>query len=276
MKKCIGACLNLLSYFSLPKAVSIAFKLFSTPRKGRLKARELSDFLSQAEQYAISIDGQQIHCYKWNAHLVSKPLVLLIHGWESNSNRWEQLVAFLGRENYRFVAFDAFGMGLSSGKVFNVPAYSNLIRQMLLHFEPSRVVSHSLGSFALLSSLAGHYYSFLEKVVLLGCPNRFKDVLVNYGDMMSYNSKLRNGIYDYAQTLIDVPLDDYAAEYYIEKFNLPVLLIHDRLDDVVVLEECHLFHERIKVANSHLVLTEGYGHSLQDAKVYQAIEDFIQ
>jgi hypothetical protein len=42
MKKVIGFAINVLSLFSMRKAVDIAYLLFSTPRKGNLKEKYLS------------------------------------------------------------------------------------------------------------------------------------------------------------------------------------------------------------------------------------------
>lgn len=273
MKKIIGCLLNIFSKFYFKKSVFIAFDLFCKPRAGKLHG-DLPQILMESEINRFDYKDSFIQYYWWNKDLKNKPIVLLIHGWESNAARWEPLIRYLG-QNYRILGFDAKGLGASPGRRFNVPEFSELIGTVISKFRPTLIVSHSLGSFALLAQLAKVHYEFISKVVLTGCLDKFGDVLLNYSKMMGYNKELENGILRYAENLIDMPIDNYASRLFIKSVNARFLLIHDKRDEIVLLEECETFHRVFKDLDHTIVYTDVYGHSLQGAEVYQTIGNFI-
>ncbi|WP_026038727.1 alpha/beta hydrolase [Myroides injenensis] len=273
MKKIIGCLLNIFSKFNKRKSVFIAFDLFCKPRAGKLHG-DLPQILKESDINRFDYKDSFIQYYLWNKDLENKPLILLIHGWESNAARWEPLIRYLGK-NYRIIGFDARGLGASPGRRFNVPEFSELIGTVISKFQPTIIVSHSLGSFALLAQLAKEQYKFISKVVLTGCLDKFGDVLLNYSKMMGYNKKLEDGILRYAESLINMPIDSYASHLFIKSAKAEFLLIHDKRDEIVLLEECEIFHKVFKESNHTIVYTDLYGHSLQGVEVYQTIGNFI-
>jgi pimeloyl-ACP methyl ester carboxylesterase len=75
------------------------------------------------------------------------------------------------------------------------------------------------------------------------------------------------------QNRFNYTVENYHVAEYAKKLTAHTLLIHDK-DDVVTKAE---FSEQIvaNIANGKLILTEGYGHSLQGAKIYAMIGEFL-
>ena len=92
--KSYGLYLNILVLFSPKKAQTLAFKLFSNPRDGRLDRRNLPDFLKDNLLETLHYKHHDFQTYKW---LGNDEIVLLVHGWESNSSRWEKLHKHLSK-----------------------------------------------------------------------------------------------------------------------------------------------------------------------------------
>ncbi|MEC4115189.1 alpha/beta hydrolase [Myroides pelagicus] len=275
MKKVIGSGLNVLSWFNLSKSVELAFTLFSTPRKGKIEG-EFPLFLDKADKGSMLVKGQRVQYYQWNIDDVDKPLIMLIHGWESNSNRWEEVVKYLSYDQYRFIAFDAFGLGKSQGKRFKVPDFSDLIDVMLAKFSPDYVIAHSLGAFASLACLSVKSYPFIQRLVLLGGPDSFQDILLKYSKMMGYNKSITNGILDYAQGLLTMPLANYSSVCFLNGVTIPLIVIHDQSDCAVLVSECRAFHKKVIEMNNKVIFTDQLGHSLQSDEVYEYIKEFIK
>ncbi|MEC4117811.1 alpha/beta hydrolase [Myroides phaeus] len=275
MKKFVGFIVNVISLFSVQRAVAISYKFLTSPRKGQIKHDEVFPFLNSATQTQLPYKDSYIQTYQWNAERSDLPIIIFFHGWESNSNRWEAMVTYFGN-NYRYIAVDAIGLGLSPGKKITIVGYADMIDFCLKTFQPTYVISHSLGSFSLLNRLAVDQYPSVEKAVLLGCLDEYSSVVKNYVAMMGYRSVIHKRLIQKVEQIIKMPIQAYASYLLVEKCTVPLLLVHDRGDDVIYESDCVKFHQKMVDLNQNIVATEGLGHSLQDKVVYQSILDFIE
>ena len=94
LTKGFGLYINSLHYLNAKFAAETAYTLFSVPRQGLLKA--LPTFLNSSRTKDLSFGKQKIKTYEWEGE---KETVLLIHGWESNANRWQGVIQFLKKKN---------------------------------------------------------------------------------------------------------------------------------------------------------------------------------
>jgi pimeloyl-ACP methyl ester carboxylesterase len=267
--KCIGMYINILSYISPKKSLKLAYKLFSEPRKGRLKKDNLPKSLLKAEQENHFHNQHQFHTHTWKGN---DEIVLLIHGWESNASRWKKFLPYLKKTGKTIIAIDGPAHGLSSGKEFNVPLYSEFIDKIVQKYNPKIVIGHSIGGNAI-AYFQAHYNHQFEKMVLLGSPSDFSVILKNYVKMLGLNAKVHQALATYTKERFNVTIDEFSASKFLEKTSIPGIIAHDTDDDVV------LFKEGKKIANSwksaQFVETNGLGHSMHDEKLYQTIIDFI-
>ncbi|WP_410879988.1 alpha/beta hydrolase [Myroides sp. DW712] len=274
MEKVVGALINLISLGSMPIAVHWVHKLFATPRKGKLKLQQLPVFLQQARLDSLIYKEEQVYTYQWNETASDKPLILLIHGWESNSARWEALVHYLGND-FRYVALDAPSLGRSPGKNLSVKNYQEVIDLALRTFKPQFVIGHSLGAFALFQQLGEKKYPGLEKAVIMGAFDRFEVILSHYYTLLGYSKRVREAYHIYIEHLINKPLASYCSEAAVQRVHLPVLCLHDREDPQVSNQEAEHFHQALLQHDNLVVTTTNLGHSLQDEAVFKTIQAFF-
>jgi len=267
--KIIGFLLNLLSLFAPKIAAKKALDLFCTPRKGNILDTQKA-FLSTATQEQLELDGTSIMTYVWKG--IGKT-VLLAHGWESNAFRWHKLVKTLQSHNYNIVALDAPAHGDSGGQQFNAVAYSEFINKVVKRYEPEILIGHSVGGMASVFFQKKYQFQKLEKLVLLGAPSEFVNVLKNYTALLSYNGRLKKWLNKLIIERFGNMPESYSTAAYLRSINTKGLIIHDKNDKIIAYKEALLINESFK--NSRLITTEGYGHSLHHDSVNQDIVEFL-
>ena len=190
LPKIVGSGLNLIGYISPLYAAKLAINVFSTPRKGKLNETE-SDYLKSAIQEQISCNGLSIKTYYWSG---IKETILLVHGWESNSFRWKDLIELLKLENYNIVSVDAPAHGDSDGKTFNAVLYSQCIHTAIKKFDVNIIIGHSIGGTASAISYFEHDLESVKKLISLGSPANLESLVNNYKQMMGFNKRVSNAM----------------------------------------------------------------------------------
>lgn len=267
--KSVGIYINFLSYVAPKKAANLAYKLFSTPRLGRLSAGNLPQILQKANQETWTKNGHLFQTYLWKGN---DTVIVLVHGWESNASRWEKLLPYLLKSGNTIIAIDAPAHGLSSGKEFNVPLYATFIDAVIQKHQPKHIIGHSIGGLAA-TYYQHHYKHSLEKMILLGAPSDFKILLENYVKLLGLNSKIWNALLVYIKERLQINVDDFSGHLFLKNSNLQGIIAHDTTDTVV------RFSEAEKLATSWekamFITTTGFGHSLHGDELYQKITSFL-
>ena len=266
----LGAYYNALSYISKAYAAHKAILLFSKPRKGKI-TEEQEDFLGTAFQEELQFENLPIMTYRW---LGKKETILMVHGWESNSGRWQNLILKLKQKGYHIIALDAPAHGQSGGKLFNAILYSEFIQEASKHFKPKIIITHSVGGMATTFCLNKYQNKELEKLVLIGTPSEFKQVLKRYTDMMGYNQRIINGINAVILERFGAEPSAFSTAKFIKGIDLKGLIIHDEDDKVIPYSDAVQIKNSFK--NSALITTKGMGHSLNNGEVASYILDFLE
>lgn len=267
--KLVGGYINLLSYASKPYAANKALNLFMQPRAGNIN-EEQHDFLDTAYQEELSYEDYPIMTYRW---LGKKQTILLVHGWESNAARWKKLIGTLKKKGFYVIALDAPAHGRSGSKVFNAILYAEFINVVAQRFSPDIIIGHSVGGMA--SALFQHKYRFakLKKIILLGAPSEFKDIMKRYTDMLSYNQRV---ISELEHTIVErfgSSADTFSTARFLSSIESEGLIIHDKNDPIIPYNDALRIKDSFK--NSRLITTKGLGHSLNHASVAEHIYAFI-
>lgn len=266
--KTIGKSVNGISYIAPNYAAKLAVTIFSTPRKGKLKEKEAS-FLNSAIQNDIIHDNFKVRTYHWSG---KKETVLLVHGWESNTARWKDLIKILHSQDYNILALDAPAHGASGSKTFNAILYSECIHTVLKQFNVDVIIGHSIGGTA--SALATNKYQLsINKLILLGSPSNFDEVINNYIKMMGYNNKVTKAINAYYLKYFGQLPSFYCVENFSKNITTKGLIIHDKKDRIISYRDALEFSKYYK--NSKLVATKGFGHGLKSDEVYTHIINFL-
>jgi len=268
--KSIGLYLNLLSFVFPKKANLLAFQLFSQPRKGKLSKNKIPKTLAKANLEKIQFQEQEIATYIWKGN---ETVILLVHGWESNSSRWKKMLPYLQDTDSTIIALDAPGHGLSGGKEFTITKYAEWIDVIVKKYQPKYLIGHSFGGKTCLYYQSHYKNSSIDKMVILGAPNDFKTILHNYTKLLSLNSSIAEGLDEKCSKIFQKKLDDFTGKHFVSKIKTKGFIAHDINDTVV------LFDQGKKIATAWedaiFIETLGLGHALHDDTLYKQVVSFL-
>ena len=271
LPRIVGAYYNLLSLIAREKATQKAFDLFSQPRIGRLTPMD-QEFLSTAErEQMLASSSGQLKTYEWN--IEGTKTILLLHGWESNSARWKNLIKLLLQDGHHVVAIDAPAHGGSEGTYFNMMLYGDFIDVAHRKFEPYFTVGHSVGGGSLAYYLSHYNGPKPERIALLGVPSELEQMLQYYARIIGLGTRNVQHLREYILRNTGKAIRYFSVKKFCNKIQLPTLIVHDIEDTIAMFKDSQAYHNIIPV--SELVLTNGLGHSLQGAEVYQRIRTFF-
>ena len=271
MKNTISFIINLIGKFHLNLASKWSYFFFSTPFKGRLKVHQLPIILTKAKIDKHQIDHLKYASYCWQKGNKS---VLLIHGWESNSSRWEALILKFISVGYTVHAIDAPAHGLSAGKRFNVFDHSKCIADYQLKNQIPFVIGHSIGGTSVMYHLTHTEQKFIKKVVILGAPSEFKGLIENYANTLKLNHRIYMRLIDFLNQKYKYPVLDFSIAEFCKTLDIEGKIFHDESDDVIAINEGQLINKKWK--NSNFEMTQGLGHSMQDNELNDKIIFFMK
>lgn len=267
--KSIGKALNATSLISSKYASKKALNLFASPRKGRYNESQLK-VLNKAKYKTLHYENHEIATYHFKGN---SKTILLAHGWESNASRWSYLFNDLMAQDYNIILLDGPAHGQSGGKQFNAILYSEFINVVAEAYKPEVLIGHSVGGMASVFCMHNHDLDFVKKMVLLGAPAHFTGVFTRYKTMMGYNHRISEGLDRIVFERFGKPTDYFSAANFTKDIQAKGLIIHDKKDRIIPYEDALLFANRY--ANSELVTTEGFGHSLRDDSITPHIIEFL-
>ncbi|PHN06917.1 alpha/beta fold hydrolase [Flavilitoribacter nigricans] len=251
-----------------------AFELFTTPRT-RAKHRSPEPLLAEARIFEILFGKHMLKCYEWGS---GTRTVLLVHGWESRGTALRTFVPELVEQGFRVVAMDGPAHGDSGGTRANLRTFGEAVRLVIRRLgDVHSVITHSFGGAATvfaLSELDKEIY--LEKLVLIGTPNRMENVF--QGSVKTLN--VPPGAVKHYRRLVEEKVGRPLPEASLSSLGLQAqigeaLIVHDTDDQAVSLDAARLVAE--SWPNARMIITEGYGHYrlMKNPDVIRRVADFI-
>ncbi|MET0758913.1 MAG: alpha/beta hydrolase [Flavobacterium sp.] len=268
--KSIGLYINVLSFVFPKKASQLAYALFSEPRTGKLSKNNLPEILQDAATETFQQDEHSFQTYTWKGN---DTIILLVHGWESNASRWENMLPYLKQSGSTIIAIDGPAHGLSSGKEFSIPKYAEFIDLAVKKFKPQYLIGHSIGGKACLYYQSSYQNTTVQKIVILGSPSDFKIILRNYIALLSLNAKISKALEDHYLNYFKLKIEDFSGKLYASKIDIKGLIAHDINDTVVLFEEGKKIASTWK--NAVFIETKGLGHSMHDDELYKKVAHFL-
>ncbi|MBC7640908.1 MAG: alpha/beta fold hydrolase [Flavobacterium sp.] len=270
LTKSYGQYINLLSLSSAVKASQKAFELFSQPRKGKLTLDKIPSALLQPNYETFIFQDNQYQVYVWPGN---EEIILLIHGWESNSSRWKKLLPYLIETGKTIVALDAPAHIFSTGIEFTVPKYANVIAELTKKYNPNYIIGHSIGAAAIIYYQYVNQNTNIDKIVLMGAPSDLQILIDNFCNMLSLNNKVKAELEKRFEAKVGMKVSQFSGMKFAEKVDTKTLLIHDKNDEVVFIGEGKKMAKTFK--NVEFIETENLGHGLHSKKIYQKIINFL-
>lgn len=268
--KALGQYLNILAVFSPDAAARRAFLTFTKVRRGRVKPVQ-QEYLEAAKFSVEEIAGHKVQTYRWPG---DGQRVLLVHGWESNTFRWRNLIRFLQEEGFDIMAFDAPGHGHSSGKYLNAFLYSECLDFLTRSFDPYAVIGHSMGGLTALYHAHRHPDGTAQKIVTIGSPSELQDILKHYQLLLGFNDRVLHALDAFFFSEFGYRARDFSTAEFARSITKKGLILHDHKDQIAPFLAAMKVHEAWE--GSTLVSTKGLGHSMHQESVNQRIVEFLK
>jgi pimeloyl-ACP methyl ester carboxylesterase len=266
--------INTLSIVSKRRAAKIAFQLFCKPYS-KVRLPQPASF-AHASNFSFKSDGLTLYGWHWKAAKSNHQTILIAHGLNSSSYKFEKYIILLQKAGFDVVAFDAPAHGISEGKYIHSLAYKNaIIAVNHLFGQLHGIMAHSLG--ALAASLAAEALPHLQKLVLIAPATESTRALNNFVQMMSVKPKTHQAIERLIVQISQQPIAWFSVSRAVKNFTIPTLWLHDLEDPICPFEDVQ------PVIDAHLshidfFITKGQGHSniYRDASSVKKILSFFK
>jgi pimeloyl-ACP methyl ester carboxylesterase len=265
----IGKYLNLLSLIAPSYTAKKTLEIFAKVRKGKIDKDKIFPILEEGKQNRFHCNGHEIQRYHWKG---SGKKVLLLHGWESNTHRWRNLIRSLKTKNFDIHAIDAPAHGYSSGTYHYLTNYAAAATKMIEEYDIEIVVGHSMGGMAMLFAKSIKPLETVKQLVSIGAPTDFSLIVAGYQNTIRFNKRVYRLLDQLIEKEIKVGIKEFSTSKFTYENLGELLILHDRLDPTIPLWQA----ERIqKNVGGDLFITEGFGHSMHQKEVCQKIMEFL-
>ncbi|MDB5246758.1 MAG: alpha/beta hydrolase [Segetibacter sp.] len=268
--------LKVIEIFSVKLAAKEAFELFCTPYSRR-KSYEAPPIFEEAEKISFNFQGHKIHGFGWKPETPNGKKILICHGFDSLSYRFEKYIQPLLKEGFDVFAFDAPAHGISSGKTINALLYKEMIMEVQTSYGPFfGIMAHSFGGIAASLFVEELKDNLPKRLVLIAPATETTRSITDFCKYLTISRKLQE---EMEKLIIEVGGQQpswYSVARIIQLITIPTLWLHDLndritpYDDMKHLRELNLLHVEFEI-------TEGLGHSLyKDDKVAKHIIEFLK
>lgn len=263
-----------LGYVFPRPAARIAYRLFSTPRV-RAKHKVSDELLESARVFEFMYGREILKAYEWGS---GGRVVLLVHGWESRGTALRTFVPPLLEKGFRVVAFDGPAHGNSGGRRTNLLHFGGAVRAILKQAGGAHgIITHSFGGASTVFALSQLDPSIrVEKLVLIGAPNRIDKVLYDAIDTLNVPPPAARHFFRYIERKARFPVHHANLSNAGGRMQVgQVLVVHDKQDAVVPFSEAMATFEAWD--NASLLITDGLGHYrlMKNPVLVQKVADFI-
>ncbi len=267
--KSIGKYLNLLSLIAPSYTAKKTLEIFAKVRKGKIDKDKTFPILEEGKQNRFHCNGHEIQRYHWKG---SGKKVLLLHGWESNTHRWRNLIRSLKTKDFDIHAIDAPAHGYSSGTYHYLTNYAAAATKMIEEYDIEIIVGHSMGGMAMLFAKSIKPFKTVKQLVSVGAPTDFSLIVAGYQNTIGFNKRVYRLLDQLIEKEIKVEIKEFSTSKFTYENLGELLILHDRLDPTIPLWQA----ERIqKNVGGKLFITEGFGHSMHQKEVCQKIMEFL-
>lgn len=267
--KMVGGALNTLSYLAPKIAGELCFKIFCRPRKRVINSQQTS-FLATARYRDFVFGNEKVALFHWPN---IGPSVLLLHGWESQSGRWMNLIKMLQNAGFSVVAFDAPAHGNSGFKYFNPKLYGDIALAVTREYQPEFFVGHSIGGASLCYLLSQCNSESVQAAVLMATPASHDCIYGRYAKILGLRPSMKNLLESAIKRNLGVDPRDFDCRLFAAKIHCEVLNVYDLNDEIVPAGES------IAIANSFQksksLVFEDVGHRMKHEKVIRQIANYI-
>jgi len=263
---------KILEVTSRKMAAKFAMKIFTTPMKFKLPAREEEmDLKSRQEIVKIPAINKEINVYHYNE---SDKKILLVHGWSGRGTQLHSIANKLSKCGYSTVSFDAPAHGKAPGKTSDMTEFIAAILELDKQYGPFEfAIGHSLGAMAVLNSIKRGLK--VKKAVTIGAGDIIEDIMNSFTKSLGMEVATGKLMIKLFEKKFGETINSYSAYIAAQEVKIPVLVVHDEDDADVPVSAAHHIAEHLE--NAEVLITKGLGHRkiLGDSKVIKKIIEFL-
>lgn len=247
-----------------------AYHLWFQPSRFPIPDRE-RDLIKSAHIMKKCYSNVAIRVWSWG----HGPTILIMHGWAGRGTQLSAIINKLVDLGHRVISFDGPAHGESFGKSTDIIKYANITKEIINEYGPIHgVITHSFG--AMVFCLAYESGMPLNKVIFI-CPpatlhtpvNHFKNFLhISDKSLKTFVANLKR---DYGDDIYDT----VCVLQNSKKISKPVLIIHDKDDQVVPLQDGKDIADGLEHASFYQTEELGHRRLLHDESVLNKIIDFF-
>jgi len=244
--------ISLLERVWLKLANRYALNLFLTPPKAKTYKG-----LYKTE---CSYDMTHVGSNKWvNTYIWGKgeKTILLCHAWGLNGSYMSKFVSLFLEKNYRIIAFDALGHGLSSNRYCDMFEYSDSIFALYNKYNVNYIIGHSLGAACTFLAL-NRYPIHINKFVSISCFSDSNQVLEKFQQYYNLSDSIVNSIKNNIEDKYNIKWDSLSPKNLINHINIPITIVHDSNDTEINFSNAL---ELNKKDSTLLITTKNLGHN---------------
>ena len=271
--KALMLLIHFLEFLNPYWGMRLAAFFFSKPFRYKRPKRELPIFSrAQRSTYLVQKLNKTVWCYHWSG---KGPKIVLVHGWSSRATNFYEIIEKLILLDYNVYAFDAVAHGESKGIITNIPELIKTLEELIQEWGPvEAILGHSGGGFA--SAYVVAQNPRIKKLILISPFNKVTDVFKKYFEMIQLGEKARLLMIGYFTKLTGKKVQELSGELSAQAIRAKTLVIHDRNDKEVQVEDSIDIAKNLK--NGQLILTEGLGHRriLRDEMVINELVNFLK
>lgn len=263
---------KILEVTSRKMAAKFAMKIFTTPMKFKLPAREEEmDSKSRQEIVKIPAINKEINVYHYGN---SDKKILLVHGWSGRGTQLHSIANKLLKCGYSTVSFDAPAHGKAPGKTSDMTEFIAAILELNKQYGPFEfAIGHSLGAMAVLNSIKRGLK--VKKAVTIGAGDIIEDIMNSFTKSLGMEVATGKLMIKLFEKKFGETINSYSAYIAAQEVKIPVLVIHDEDDADVPVSAAHHIADHLE--NAEVLITKGLGHRkiLGDSKVIKKIIEFL-
>lgn len=250
-------------------AARAAERLFFTPPQ-RDDPAEIGDFLHTGRRFVLPVNGHQVVGWRWG----EGPAVYLAHGWGGRGGRFAVLARPLLASGYSVVTWDAPGHGASGRGMSSMPEFARALTAVVADQGPAHaIVAHSMGASA--AALAASLGVPGGRFVFLAPAANPASFAIAFARALGAAPEVMRRARARSERRLRFSWDDLDVPRMVERMTAPLLVVHDRQDQVVPFSD----GERIAAGwpGARLMATEGLGHRgvIRDPGVVGEVVGFV-
>ncbi len=269
--------LKLLERISPRRAAEEAFRLFCTPYTRR-KKYDAPPIFKKSGKLNFTLDREVIHGFQWLPEKSNGHKVLICHGFDSYSYRFDRYVEPLLLAGFEVLAFDAPAHGLSSGKTINAAQYRDMVIEVSKRYGPIHgLISHSFGGLAVALAIEKIPDNQYKRLVLMAPATESTTAISHFFTYVSVSDAVKKEFHDLINEMGGNPASWFSVARAMQNVTTPTLWVHDKEDAVTPFADVeHLL--ALNLPHLHFEITSGLGHSnvYRDEKVSKKVIQYME